>query len=54
MVKLLFCGDAFGNLDEILLRVNKLNASAHGPFDVLFCTGQLLSLDDTAPDALGN
>ena len=40
MLKVLICGDVKGRLDLLHARVAKLNASAHGPFDLLFAVGQ--------------
>lgn len=50
MPKVLVCGDLVGAEAVAALqnKVSKLNASAHGPFDVLFCTG----VDATALSAL--
>ena len=47
-MKLLICGDARGKLDVLFARVNKLNKSAHGPFDLLLCVGEFAAADGTA------
>jgi len=58
MVKVLVCGDVRGNLDVLRSRVETLQSSKHGPFDVLFCVGDftgdirmndLLSVDFPIP-----
>ena len=41
VVKLLVCGDVDGNFELLLNRINTLQSSAHGPFNVLFFTGRL-------------
>lgn len=40
MKRFLFCGDVNGQWGALLDRVLKLQQSAHGPFDALFCTGK--------------
>lgn len=37
-VRVLFCGDARGNIDALFAKIGKVNAS-NGPFDAVFCTG---------------
>jgi len=37
-VRVLFCGDARGNIDALMAKIGKVNAS-NGPFDAVFCTG---------------
>ena len=39
MKKLLFCGNINSQWETLLERVDKLQASAHGPFDGLICIG---------------
>jgi hypothetical protein len=39
MVKVLFAGDCGGKVEVLFKRVETVNASAAGPFDVLLCTG---------------
>ncbi|OQR89391.1 hypothetical protein THRCLA_09768 [Thraustotheca clavata] len=46
MVKVLLCGEVHGEWSTLHTRVLKLNASAHGPFDVLLCTGEAKRLPD--------
>ena len=41
VVKLLICGDVEGQFDLLLSRIQTLQTSSHGPFDVLFFTGRL-------------
>jgi len=41
VVKLLICGDVEGQFDLLLTRIQTLQTSSHGPFDVLFFTGRL-------------
>lgn len=41
MVKVLICGDVESNFDLVLSRINTLQNSAHGPFQVLFFNGKL-------------
>jgi hypothetical protein len=41
MVKVLICGDVESNFELVLSRVNTLQNSAHGPFQVLFFSGKL-------------
>ncbi|KAJ1440810.1 CwfJ C-terminus 1-domain-containing protein-like protein [Ochromonadaceae sp. CCMP2298] len=49
MVKALFCGDVKGRWSQLLDRLNELQKSKHGPFDVLFITGKLV--DSAGEDA---
>jgi RNA recognition motif-containing protein len=51
MVKALFCGDVKGRWSQLLDRLNELQRSKHGPFDVLFITGKLV---DSAGDDVDN
>lgn len=46
MKKFLFCGDVNSQWTPLLERVGKLQASAHGPFDALFCTGTFFENED--------
>ena len=46
VVKLLICGDVDGNFELLLNRINTLQSSAHGPFNVLFFTGRLFQNSD--------
>jgi hypothetical protein len=46
MKKLLFCGDINSQWATLLDRLNKLQASAHGPFDGLFCVGSFFKNED--------
>lgn len=46
MKKLLFCGDVNSQWDALLDRLTKLQASAHGPFDGLFCVGSFFKNED--------
>jgi hypothetical protein len=39
-MKVLVCGDVKGRFDAVFARVQALNKTKHGPFDVLFCVGQ--------------
>jgi hypothetical protein len=39
MVKVLFAGDVGGKVEVLFKRVETVNASAAGPFDVLLCAG---------------
>lgn len=41
MVKVLLAGDVEGHWDVLFKRALKLNSSAHGPFDVLLCVGNM-------------
>jgi hypothetical protein len=41
MVKVLICGDVESNFELVLSRVNTLQNSTHGPFQVLFFSGKL-------------
>ena len=43
MVKALFCGDVKSEFDKLISRLESLNSSQHGPFDVLICTGILFN-----------
>ncbi|EKX45758.1 hypothetical protein GUITHDRAFT_138633 [Guillardia theta CCMP2712] len=45
MPKVLVCGDAQGNLDELFNRVATVNAK-NGPFDMLLCAGEFFSSAD--------
>lgn len=53
MVKVLICGDVNGNFALLLSRINTLQNSAHGPFQVLFFSGKLFrdaaEFDQIAP-----
>lgn len=42
MPKILVCGDVGGNLPELYKRVAAINAK-NGPFDCLFCVGEVRS-----------
>jgi hypothetical protein len=46
MKKLLFCGDINSQWSILIDRVNKLQTSAHGPFDGLFCVGSFFKDED--------
>jgi len=46
-VKILISGDVKGRFDELFSKVAKVNSSAHGPFQALFCVGQFFSSSDT-------
>ena len=48
MVKTLVCGDVVGNWEVVVARVQKLQKSAHGPFDCLFFIGKTF---DTVKEA---
>ena len=46
MVKLLFCGDVNGGWKQLSDRLNDLQNSQHGPFDVLFLTGKCFQSEE--------
>ncbi|EQC26089.1 hypothetical protein SDRG_16041 [Saprolegnia diclina VS20] len=50
MVKVLLCGDVGSAWPALRARVEKLHASAHGPFNMVLCTGacDVSALDDAA------
>ena len=50
MVKLLVCGDVRGKLDVLATKVQRLNSSAHGPFDALLCVGEFAAAANSAPE----
>jgi hypothetical protein len=50
-MKVLVCGDVKGRLDAVFARVQALNKSKHGPFDVLFCVGQFFDSERTDIEA---
>jgi len=39
MVKVLICGSVCGQFSTLIEKVQALQSSQHGPFDLLFCTG---------------
>jgi hypothetical protein len=45
-MKVLVCGDIDGEIDLLFKRINTLQASAHGPFDILFCCGRIFIDED--------
>lgn len=45
-MKVLVCGDIDGEFDILFKRINTLQASAHGPFDILFCSGRIFVDED--------
>jgi hypothetical protein len=51
-VKVLICGDVRGRLADLSTRVSTLQKSAHGPFDVIFATGEFLPPADADPTTL--
>ena len=53
MVKVLVAGDVCGALGALEARVRKLNASAHGPFDVVFAVGGLFAAEPSAKEEIG-
>eukprot|EP00598_Pedospumella_elongata_P007747 CAMPEP_0184985492 /NCGR_PEP_ID=MMETSP1098-20130426/14143_1 /TAXON_ID=89044 /ORGANISM="Spumella elongata, Strain CCAP 955/1" /LENGTH=898 /DNA_ID=CAMNT_0027509581 /DNA_START=8 /DNA_END=2704 /DNA_ORIENTATION=- len=54
MVKLLFCGDVNGNWKQLLSRLDDLQKSQHGPFDILFLTGKVFVSEDEAKNLGSN
>lgn len=53
MVKVLLCGDVRGRIDQLVARVSKLQSSAHGPFDLLFCVGEFFAPPVSQPTSAG-
>jgi RNA recognition motif-containing protein len=48
MVKLLVCGDVCGNWKLLIDRLNDLQNSQHGPFDILFLAGKCFVSEEEA------
>jgi hypothetical protein len=50
MVKILLCGSVNGEWKLLCDKVNALHKSAHGPFDLLFCTGAFFRDENDVAD----
>lgn len=53
-MKLLFCGDVHGNWTLLLERLNDLQKSQHGPFDILFLTGSCFQDEEEVQNLRSN
>lgn len=54
MVKLLFSGDINGNWKLLIERLNDLQKSQHGPFDILFLTGSCFQDEEEVQNLRNN
>ena len=54
MVKVLFSGDVDSNFEILIGRINELQKSAHGPFDLVLCTGQFFKALEELQKFLAN